>query len=198
MVRRQMVRRLSLTGGVVGPATFIGSWAWLGSRLDGYAPWSDPISRLAAVGAATRPAMTAGMAAFGVGAMALATELRRREALPSPWPLAGWLPVGLCGAATVGVAALPLNAGIDDAHLVAALLAYVTLAAAPALAAIRPRRAGAASDSTWRATSLIASLVVAGALGISVATQPTGVFQRIGLTSGDVWVMALAVRNLRW
>ena len=51
-------RRLLAAGGVAGPAAFIGAWVAGGIRAKGYDPLVDPISRLAASGAATRPLMT--------------------------------------------------------------------------------------------------------------------------------------------
>ena len=39
--------------GIAGPATFIAAWSVLGATRSGYSPVHDPISRLAAVEAAS-------------------------------------------------------------------------------------------------------------------------------------------------
>ena len=60
----------------MGPAAFVAAWAVSGATTDGYSPVHDAISDLAAVGAPTRVAMTAGFVVFGVGLIAFGFALR--------------------------------------------------------------------------------------------------------------------------
>jgi hypothetical protein len=182
--------RWQAAGGVVGPLAFVSTWAVLGSRRHGYLPVDDPISRLAALGSPDRAAMTAGFCAFGAGVGLYATALRRH--LPGP----AWKAALGTAIATIGVAAVPLGTvSHDRRHAVPVAAAYATLAALPllggrALSAAGFRRAGQLSAAT--------SAVVASALVTSVVA-PTGVgaAQRVGLTAGDVWIVASAVAILR-
>ena len=172
-------------GGVAGPAIFIASWAVLGTNRPGYSPVDDQISRLAAVGASSRPAMTLGLAALGVGVLVGARPLGvgfgRRV---------GWLAASTA-LATLGVAALPLGSKIDGAHAAAAALSYGALAATPLVAAGmlagQGRRVAAAASGAVglaSAAALLASVVVA---------ERTGLWQRVGLSLGDGWLMAASV-----
>src|SRR5216684_8341678 len=60
------VTRWLALGGVVGPAVFVADWAILGIVRPQYSPIHDAISRLAELGASTRPAMTAGFIVDGL------------------------------------------------------------------------------------------------------------------------------------
>ena len=177
-------------GGIVGPAAFIGGWAVGGAVRAGYSPVEDAISRLAAVGASTRPLMTAGFVAFGVGVPVYALALRR--ALPGP----AWTTAVATGLATLGVAATPLDtsAAVDAVHGVFAGTGYATLAATPLLAA-RPlaaaghRRAAVASAAT--------GLASAACLAATLVGERHGLWQRLGLTIGDAWLVASAAWMVR-
>lgn len=181
-------RRLLALGGVVGPVTFVTAWVVGSARLSGYSPVEDPISRLAARGASTRPLMTTGFVVFGVTVPLFAVPLRR-------WVRGrSWMMAVGTGLATVGVAATPLNGGLDTLHGVCAGVGYITLAAAP-LVAIRPlARSGRRG---WCRFSVGAGLASAGGLAATVAGPASGLFQRIGLTIGDVWLAAAAADMLR-
>ena len=177
-----MTRRRAL-GGLLGPAAFIAAWAILGARTDGYSPVPDPISRLAAVGADTRAPMTAGFLAFAVGVGLLGIELRR-----TPLERAGATAL-LAAAASAGVAATPLDSALGGApHALAAGTVYAAVAATPLLAAGplagRGRR-GAAAVSVGIGVATSALLLA------SLLDEPrTGLWQRLGLTAGDTWLMA--------
>jgi hypothetical protein len=99
------------------------------------------------------------------------------------------------GFATLGVAAFPLDGWAGDtAHGVAAGIGYVTLAATPLLAAgpladLGHRRAALASRILG-----VASLVC---LGATMLDNHAGLFQRLGLILGDLWLVAAAVGILR-
>ena len=140
---------------MLGPAAFVGAWAVLGTRIPGYDPTQDAISRLAADGAPDQAWMTAGFVAFGVGVPLFGLALR--DALDGP----AWTTAVATGLATLGVAAFPLDGWAGDTpHNVAAGLGYVTLAATPLLAAgplarLGHRRAALASR-VLGAASLVA------------------------------------------
>ena len=155
----------------------------------GYSPIDDPISRLAAVGAETRGLMTTGFVVFGLAlpvyGVALGEAAGRSAAVAA----------AATGVATLAVAALPLDrsAAVDTWHGIAAGVGYVALAATPLLAARPMRRRGwhrlAGAGIAAGVTSLVA-------LGLSSTALPTGLFQRLGLTVTDAWIMASAVTIL--
>ena len=184
--------RAAALGGLVGPAAFIGAWAVGGILAGGtYAPLDDAISRLAAVDADTRALMTAGFVVFGVSLPAYGMALHRAV------PGAAWagLAAGATGLATLGVAATPLDRStvVDQLHAVFAGLGYVTLAATPLLAA-RPLRA---RGHRGLARFGSAAGVVSGlALSLTLGGAPTGLFQRLGLTVTDLWIMVSAAAIL--
>lgn len=151
----------------------------------------DAISRLAAAGAPTRAGMTAGFIVFGAGLPAYAVALRRF--LPGP----AWIAAATTGLATLGVAALPLDAGVDAAHGAFAGVGYVSLAAVPLCAAVPLNRAGRRG---WAAASVVTGLVSAASLAATLAGSRHGLFQRAGLTVTDLWVAATAAAMMsgRW
>jgi hypothetical protein len=177
-------RRLLAMGGVLGPPVFVGTWAIAGLTTKGFSSVEGAISDLAAVGAPTRVAMTLGFVVFGLGLFAFGFALRET--------LAGnaWIAALATGACTIAVAATPLGGWAPDAvHATFAGLGYATLVALPLLAA-RPlarldRRAGA------RASVLIAAISAACLLA-STLGPAHGLWQRLGLTAGDVWIVAIA------
>jgi hypothetical protein len=174
---------------VIGPVAFVGAWATLGTRFPGYDPTQDAISRLAADGAPDQAWMTAGFVAFGVGVPLFAVALR--DALPGP----AWRTAMATGLATLGVAALPLDGWAGDtAHGVAAGIGYVTLAATPLLAAGPLARLG----HRWAAVaSRVLGVASLACLGATTLDDRAGLFQRLGLTFGDIWLVAAAVGILR-
>ena len=178
------LRRALALGGIIGPTTFVAAWSILGARKPEYNPIEDHISRLAAHGVVERPAMTAGFIAFGVGLPVYAFALRRAVEGPA------WVAAAATGVATLGVAAFPLDGPAGDgAHAIAAGLGYATLAASPLLAA---RPLGRAGSRRWSNFSLAAGLASAACLAATTAGPATGLFQRLGLTIGDAWVVASA------
>ena len=119
--------------------------------------------------------MTAGLLALaaGMGLYGLA--------LPRPF---GVLPIAN-GAFTLAGAALPLGGGHDGAHGAAAALGYVTLAAIPVLVGRRP-------------LPIAIGLVSALCLLLTVlAGDRDGLFQRLGLTIAQAWVVVNALALLR-
>lgn len=146
----------------------------LGARSEGYDPIRQAISRLAATGAPTRWPMTAVLVGLGAGMAVYGLGLR-----PGP----AWLLPVANGATALAVAALPLGAGYDTAHGVAAGLGYVTLAAIPI--AVGGRRPLPVAVSLVSACCLLASLLV----------PLDGLFQRVGLTVAHLWVIVNALRG---
>jgi hypothetical membrane protein len=183
-------RRLAITGGIAGPAAFVSAWAILGARTAGYSPIDDAISRLAAEGAPDRALMSAGMLAFAGGVTAYAVGAR------SLLGTGAAIALGTTALATAGVAAFPLDASYGDApHALAAAVAYVALAAAPIAGASAPLLADRPGAT---AASRLAGGVIAAALAMSVlAPSGHGLFQRVGLTVGDVWIVGTALGALR-
>jgi hypothetical protein len=181
---------LRAAGGIAGPLVFIGSWLVLGQRASGYDPISDPISRLAAVGAPTQVAMTAGFLGYAAATGAYAGALAR--AVPGPARAA----LVANAVASVAIAATPLDSSVGGLpHALAAGTAYASLAAVPACAAVVSSRAG---HRRLAIASAITSLATATALTASiVSSDRTGLWQRLGLTLGHAWIAASAVAIAR-
>jgi hypothetical membrane protein len=179
-----MSQRRALAG-AAGPAAFIATWAVLGANTKGYSPVRDPISRLAAAGTRTQPAMTAGLVALGVGVASYSGELRR--ALPGPAGTAALV----TAVASIGIAATPMDSAIGGTpHVVAAGLTYASLAVTPLLAS----RALAEKHRGLATVSVAAGLAAATCLAMSVTTKTrTGLWQRLGLTIGHSWVVGSAL-----
>ena len=151
-------------GGVVGPVVFVTGWLALGLTRSHYSMSSDPISELARVHTSTHAAMTI---VFGVYALCLLGFAHATSNVVA----------AVNALATAAVAAFPLGAA-DTAHFASAAVAYVTLALLPLT--IR-RTAG-----EWSFTLLIAVLLTASVIA---PHNVHGLFQRIGLTLGDAWIV---------
>lgn len=178
-------RRGLAWGGIVGPAAFVSAWAVGGARQTGYSPVTDAISELAGIGASSRPLMSAGLVAFGVGVPLYAVALR--TALPGR----AWTTAAATGLASLAIAALPLHTSptIDHLHGASAIFGYVTLAATPLLAAQALRILG---HRRAAAMSLAASVASGLCLAASALGPAHGLWQRAGLTVGHAWVVASA------
>jgi hypothetical membrane protein len=177
--------RRAAVGGVVGPVVFVSSWAVLGSFKDGYSQLHDPISELAAVHASTRVVMTGAFVVFAGGLTLYATALR--HALDGP----AWIAALTTGVATLGVAVCPLHhsSTVDTLHGVFAGTGYVTLAAT-ALLSVRPlARRGRRG---WARGAALSGGVSGLALALTLTGSFGGLFQKFGLTAGDVFVVASA------
>ncbi len=178
--------RVAAVAGIVGPAAFVAAWS-IGAAVTAvdYSMIDDPISRLAAVGADTRVLMTGGFVAFGLALPVYAWSLRQLGLG------AAWITAAGTGLATLAVAAAPLDhsARVDTLHGVFATIGYVTLAATPVLASRSLRRRGHHALATG---GLAAAAVAAVALALTATNLPTGLFQRLGLTVGDLWIAACA------
>jgi hypothetical protein len=171
-------------GGVVGPAAFVGSWAIAGAVTASYSAVNNAISDLAAVDASTHVAMTAGFVVYGLGLTAFGIALRQ--------VLQGraWMAAIATGGCTLGVAATPLGGWSGDAvHATFAGLGYAAIVALPLLAATPLARTG---RSGWARVSVLTGTISATCLFASTFGPAHGLFQRLGLTVGDVWIVATA------
>jgi hypothetical membrane protein len=181
--------RVAAVGGIVGPAAFVGAWSLAGLSAHHYSATQDAISRLAQTGAPTRAAMTTGFVAFGVAVPVYSRALR--AALGGP----AWLTAFATGVATLGVAAVPLGSPTrDPVHGWFAAAGYVTLAATPLIASLRFARD---ERHAWANASRIAGIASGACLLATVAGPAHGLFQRLGLGIGDVWIAATAIATIR-
>lgn len=180
--------RLAAAGGIAGPVIFTAAWGVLGATRTGYSAVGDAISQLAAVGTSTRAPMTAALVAFGLGVPAYGLALRR-------WATPGaGLAAAVAGAATLGVAALPLEAGTGAAaHAAAAGLAYTATAAIPLLAAPALARYG----RPWTLASQAVGAGTAVLLAASAVLPASGLLQRMGLALTHAWIVASAAAIVR-
>jgi len=183
---RDPVRTAAL-GGVIGPAGFIGAWV-IGAAATS-APYSsidDAISRLAAVGSDTRWLMTGGFVTFGLALPVYAWALR------STVPGRAWITATATGLSTLAVAAAPLDRSdtVDRLHGIFAGIGYLTLAATPLLAAPPLLAMG---HRRLARSGIAAGITSAIALALTTTGLPTGLFQRVGLTVSDAWIVATAL-----
>ena len=179
-------RPWSALGLVAGPAAFIAGWVIGGGRTPNYSPVNDAISRIAAIGAPERVTMTTAFVTYGAAVIVGSTALRSSP-LRRCWSLAA-----INGAATIAVAALPLehSASMDTWHGVAAGIGYASITALPIVSAGPLRELG-----YDRAAKLaIAGGVTSGiCLIATTVTDANGFFQRLGLTVGDVWLVSVGI-----
>lgn len=169
--------------GPLGVTSFVGGWIIAGLRTPGYSPTHRAISQLARIGAPQRPLMTVGFIGFAVLLPLFAPELARVLRAPE----LRWT-VTVTGLATLGVALFPLarkgSGGVEDAlHASFAVVGYISLALTPVLAARHIAR-------RWLArTSYLVGIVSAAALSLTPFAAYAGLWQRIGLTSVDGWLL---------
>ena len=171
-------------GAIWGPGLFIIAWVVGGFMVPGYSPLEDHISSLAAVEAPSRVLMALGFAAFGIGVGTAAWPLRRVIGNPAAIALV------VNAVFVLGVMLTPegRSSNTDFLHGGFAFLVYLTLAVVGPLAALTFRRRG---QSFWAIGSLFVGAATAVFLWISLGEINSGLFQRLGLTTTDVWLMAL-------
>ena len=190
--RRPGAIRTAAVGGVLGPLLFVASWAASGALRDGYSPVHDAISRLAERGAPERWIVTSGMLAFGAGSLLLAAALRSDERLRKTS-----LAVVVVGLSAVAVAMFPCSQGCpglgeltDNAHILAAGVNYAAFTAAPFFTAAAIHR----DDRRFAAISVAAASVAAAALVVQASgLGANGLWQRIGLTIDDTWMLVTSL-----
>jgi hypothetical membrane protein len=196
--RRAVPEGVAAACGIVGPAAFVGAWVVGGAMAEGYDPLRDTISRLAEIGAPTRPVMTAGLVAFGLLIPVWARALGDRLGSVALRRI-----VTTAGLTTLAVAGLPVTpeggTPLDAAHAVAAGGGYVAMAVTPLVAAPLLRRRG---HSLAAGASVAVGVVSVGSLVGTVLVGEdgpvgSGLLQRLGLTVVDAWHVAAAVAVLR-
>lgn len=184
----RIARRTAAACGIAGPVAFVGGWLVNGLRTEGYDPVVQAISQLAREGAPTRLPMTACFVVFGVLVPVWAPTVARELGAPSLRPA-----VAVAGLATLAVAALPLTrepGGTQDLlHGVAAGSGYVAMALTPLLAVRALHRAG---HRTAAALCGLTGALSAAALVATVASDSSGLFQRLGLGVVDLWHVVVA------
>jgi hypothetical membrane protein len=176
--------RLLALGGVIGPVVFVGSWAVAGATTATYSAVDDAISDLAAVDASTRVLMTVGFVVFGIGLVAFGFALR--ETLHGR----AWIAAMVTGGSTIGVAATPLGGWSGDVvHAAFAGLGYAAIVALPLLAAAPLARAG---RRRWARVSVSTAAIASVCLVASTFGPAHGLWQRLGLTAADAWIVVTA------
>ena len=167
---------------------FAGAWVWGSLTTDGYSMVGQPISRLAALGAPSRPVMTAGLLVFAGGLGAYAAALR------ADIPGRAWVAAAVSAAGSVAIAATPLEGPLGgNAHATSAGVAYASLVALQLTGAapLAERTGRAAVVPVSRAMAAVSAVCLAGnAFG---PESITGLFQRVGLTTGHTWIVASAI-----
>jgi hypothetical protein len=129
--------------------------------------------------------MTAGFVCFGVAVpiygLALRDALRGRA----------WLAATVTGLATLGVAAVPLDVSktVDLVHGGFASVGYAALALTPLLAAAPLATHG---HRRAAAVSRVVGVLSGACLLATIVGSASGLFQRAGLTLGDLWLAASA------
>ena len=181
--------RALAAGGIIGPFAFVVAWVLEGMSTKGYSPIEDAISELARTHAPTRVAMTLGFVAFGLGVISFGLALRASGAGPA----------GISAIATacftLAVAATPLGAPARDVvHGTFASLGYVTLAGVPLLS-VRPLRRAGRLDGVRASAAAATGAVLC--LAASTIGPAHGLFQRAGLTIGDIWIVVTAFHLVR-
>jgi hypothetical protein len=133
--------------------------------------------------------MSVGFVGFGIGVPLYGAALRVAA------PGRAWMSAVATGIATLGVAAAPLgrSAAGDTWHGVFALAGYISLALTPLLAAPSMARKG---KRTLASVGVASSAVTALALVLATTTAHRGLFQRVGLTSTHLWIVASALTIL--
>jgi hypothetical membrane protein len=174
------------------PVLLIGGWTVAAARQpDGFDPISRTISALAALGATDRWLMTAALG--GVGVSYAVTALGLRDAA-----LPGRVVLGCGGLATVGVAAFPLSdSGESVAHTVAASIAFVSVAAWPAVGG---RRGTGVAAGLRRPVARVAAAVLLGLVGwfaVELNGPRTGLAERVAAGAQALWPLAVVLTDRR-
>ena len=186
---------LAAGAAAAGLVTATAAWVVAGARTPGFDPVVKSLSQLQRSGADTRPLMTAGLTALGVGLLAAAPVLGRalqRDGRPSRL---GRALLALAGAATLTGAAFPLAAdrGLpqDLPHMASATVGYVCVCLLPLLGGRRLR--GRAATASY----VVGAVTSAAMLGTLPLDAVSGALQRLGLTLGTGWAVVVVARYAR-
>ena len=173
------------------PAVLIGGWTLAAQRQpEGYDSTVATISSLAAQNATDCWLMTAAL--LGVGVCHGVTALGLRRAAP-----AGRVVLGLGGVATLLVAAFPVPAAGDaPAHAAAAGVAFVALAAWPALAWRRGDQVPAALRPVVSVGAAVALLGLAAWFGVTLGTgSRVGLAERLAAGAQAFWPLVAVLSS---
>lgn len=172
----------------------------IGWHTPGYDPVRRTVSRLTDPGLPHSLAARLTLAALGLSLLAVAWSLDRRL---RPGTQLNSLPLGLAGAALVGVAVVgrdPTHAPTLVAHRLIAGVLFCALTLAPLTASATMREHPAfrtyATLSVATAGISLALLGVAVA-GVIIGGLPSGAWERSFVGLNLLWVMLLALRLLR-
>jgi hypothetical protein len=133
--------------------------------------------------------MTVGLVVFGCSLIAFGFALRELLAGPA------WIAAMVTGASTIAVAATPLGGWSGDAvHAMFAGLGYASLVALPLLAAAPVAGGG---SPRWARVSAATAAVSAVCVLASTFGPAHGLWQRLGLTVSDIWIVVTALGLLR-
>ncbi len=178
------MRRFVPVSATLAPVALIGGWTWAATRQPAaYDATRDTISALAAVGAADRWIMTAGLVVLG-GAH-VATAIGLSEARP-----AGRVVLAAGGVTAIGVA---VAAQPSAAHFPVATASFVALTLWPALSGLPTPRVA------WAASGVLAALLVW--FGLELDGPRVGLVERVVAGAQALWPLGvagvLAVRGRR-
>lgn len=174
-----------VVAGAVGVALVTAAWAGAGLATEGFDPVVKSVSQLHRDGTATRGLLSAGLLAYAGGMLLVAPVVGR--ALDSPACRALATIVGVV-TATAAVFPLAVDKGLpqDLPHMVSAAIGYVCVSVLPLLGAWRLR-------GRERVASYAVGAVTATAMALTVPLHDvSGGLQRVGLTLGSAWVVAVA------
>ena len=179
------VPRWALASAIAAPVAMIGGWTLAAAQQPSFDAVQETISALAASAATDPWIMTTGLAITGVAHMVTAAGLR-------PVPRAARAMHALGGAATLAVAALPVDA-YPTAHGIAAGISFGALALWPAL----PRRRGG-TGVLRPAVGLGASAALVGLLGVFVVElqvdgDAVGLSERALAGAQALWPLVVVV-----
>jgi hypothetical membrane protein len=185
------VPRWALLSSAAAPVLLIGGWTVAAARQPAsFDSVRDTISALAAHGATDRWLMTGCLAGLGLCHLITASGLR-------PARLPGRALLGLGGVATLLVAAFPLpsGGGSSTPHTLAAGVAFVALAAWPAIAG----RSAGSGLLTRRAGLLAAAglLGLVGWFGLALGGEQQGLAERAAAGAQALWPLAVVVSARR-
>ncbi|MET0787921.1 MAG: DUF998 domain-containing protein [Cellulomonas sp.] len=179
------VPRWALASAIAAPVAMIGGWTVAAAQQPSFDAAQETISALAASTATDPWIMTAGLAITGVAHMVTAAGLR-------PVPRNARLLHALGGAATLAVAALPVDA-YPTAHGIAAGIGFGALALWPAFS-----RRRAATGILRPAVGVGASVVLVGLLGafvleLQAGGDATGLTERAVAGAQALWPLVVVV-----